>query len=1227
MCAKRVLVGLFFIWSLALRVADANAQSAREGLGAIPYKDAGGTGVTFRVWAPHAASVGVKGQFSGWATLALSKEGTNGYWSRDVAGALAGQEYKYVLNNSFDKRDPRARRVTNSNGNSIIYDPNAFDWGGVQPVVPWHNDLVIYEMHVGTFNAESWVPSTFDQAIEKLDYLASLGVSAVQVMPVAEFAADKSWGYNPADPYAIESALGGPDAFKRFVKACAQRGMAVLVDVVHNHYGPSDLALWQFDGWSQSGKGGIYFYNDFRSSTLWGETRPDYGRSEVRRYIRDNILMYLQEFRVSGFRWDSVWSILYANSGSTHLPEGEQMLRDINGMMATGFPGRIRIAEDHAFDFSMNFDSQWDVGFHDHLKWQVAQSSDSARNMDALGNQIAGWASFNRVIFSESHDTVGALNGKQRLPRDIDGSNPTSIWARKRQLLAAGIVLTTPGVPMLFQGQEMNEDGSFAAETALRWSLTNTFKGLVQSYSDLVHLRRNLWGGTQGLKGTGVNVYHRDDANKVIAYVRWDAGGGADDVVVVANFSVQNWTNNTYLIEFPSAGTWYRHYNGDSTNYAPDFGNVGSSSPGGDAVVASGSPPKAPVNMGMYSLQIFSKTPPLIPGQVTVDPAQPTGCVPVTITYHPAFSPLNAATQIVAAVGVNGWQSSTQVALTQQGAQWTGTYSIPIETIALDLAFHNGATNNPIWDNNKGRDWHVPVENCANLPSSARVHPAIPQGCVPVTVTYEEGSGPLKNATNVVLFIGRNVWQDIEELEMTESAPGVWTVEKMIPADTWQLDFVFHNNAISNRIWDNHNEQDWHSYVIDCVDPLQPSITITNPATDLAVSNPVDHYTLQGKVGAGLAGFLLWTNQLTGDNGSIPLAANWTIPALPLDEGVNLIRVSATNSAINPNAASHDAATNQLYRSGGWVNGQNGGSGWGGGWQFSVSGAAGHFLAAQGNVQNLDLGTQAWGLWAHGGGLSAAVRPLAGKLNVGDVLRVAFENNEIDSGGSTGIGLQNRFGQNLLEFLFVGGATNYVFNDSVIGRPTGLPWTAEGLHLELTLTSPTTYQLTVNSNEVFNGTLAITSESVIDRFRVWNFNAGGGESKNVYLSDLRIDGPAELDRAVYQAEVTITRAYGPFSDPDNDGFANWEEELAGTHPLDAHSRLADIGWMPAGAASSVEIPDAVAGRWYDLFVSTDLTQGVWVRMGVERQGTGGSIWLNFTNHEAAAYYRTGVYLP
>ncbi len=514
---------------------DTFAQSSRfpGQLGSLVYSN----GVTFRTWAPNANNVRVRGDFNGWGHTTLVNEGGGtGYWSVDINGAQAGQEYQYRINNFQTlRRDPRARRVVNSAGNSFIYNPTNFNWGDTPIPEPWRNDAVIYQMHVGTFNGEDWLPNTFDKAIERLDHVRDLGINAIKVMPINEFAGNFSWGYNPADLFAIESSLGGPDAFKRFVKACHQRGIAVFVDVVHNHYGPSDLDLWQFDGWSQNNLGGIYFYNDGRAHTQWGSTRPDFGRSQVREFIRDQIFMFVDEYRVGGFRWDSVYNIINTDWGAN--VDGRNMLTNINWELSQVHPHVFRIAEDHAFDFDMKFESQWDVGYRWGLHGQVTTSSDANRNMNTVKGLLDGWPGHHRVVFSEAHDYIARNHNRSRIPSEIDGGDPYSIWARKRALLAAGIVMTTPGIPMIFQGQEMNETLAFHDDTAIRWWHTNTYAGIVRAYTDLIHTRRNLRGGAQGLKGAGVNVHHVNNADKVIAYIRWDAGGQTDDVVVIANFS------------------------------------------------------------------------------------------------------------------------------------------------------------------------------------------------------------------------------------------------------------------------------------------------------------------------------------------------------------------------------------------------------------------------------------------------------------------------------------------------------------------------------------------------------------------------------------------------------------------------------------------------------------------------------------------------------------------
>ena len=579
--------------------APAPAQSARPGLGSIPHA----SGVAFRVWAPFAESAAVAGEFNDWQAAAMARDDSGGTWSLDVPGARAGQRYKYVFNGQIWKRDPRARQVTHSNGDSVVYDPAAFDWGTDRAPEIARNDLVIYQLHVGTFAGKN-PPGTFDDAIARLDHLRDLGFTAVAPLPVNEFPGDRSWGYNPCDPFAIETSYGGPEAFKRFVRAAHARGLAVIVDVVHNHYGPTDLDLWQFDGWSEYGQGGAYFYNDGRAETPWGHTRPDYGRPEVRAFIRDQIFMFADEYRVDGFRWDSVFHII--KTAHDQNPDGIQMLHDVNRELAAARPGLLRIAEDHAFDHEMAFDAQWDVGHRWALFHQIATAWDHERNMHVVAGTLGDWPGFQRVIFTEAHDYVAAMNyGRSRVPTQIHPEDPDSLWARKRALLGAAALLTTPGIPMIFQGQEMHETQGFHDDVPLRWDRTNTHAGIVRAYRDLIGLRRNRAGTTPGLKGTGVSVHHVDDNNKVVAFVRWDQGGPTDDVVVVANFSSVDFDRNDYEIEFPSAGTWYRHFNGDSNRYGDDFGGIGA-----DRIEAAGEPPKAAVAMGRYSLQIFSRNPP-----------------------------------------------------------------------------------------------------------------------------------------------------------------------------------------------------------------------------------------------------------------------------------------------------------------------------------------------------------------------------------------------------------------------------------------------------------------------------------------------------------------------------------------------------------------------------------------------------------------------------------------
>ena len=357
----------------------------------------------------------------------------------------------------------------------------------------------------------------------------------------------------------------------------------MILDVVYNHFGPDSLDLWQFDGWSENGHGGIYFYNDWRAETPWGATRPDYGREEVRQYIRDNALMWIEEFRADGLRLDAVSYIRRskgeADPESVDIAEGWQVLQWINKDLKLHSPRVLSIAEDlgnnHALtawveEGGAGFDTQWDASFVYPVRAVLENISDDARDVGAMvcaiqPNDTAD--PFRRVIYTESHDEVA--NGKQRLVSEIDPEHPDSLWARRRALQGAGMMLTVPGVPMLFQGQEFLEDGWFDDRDVLDWDKARRFKGIRRAFRDLIRLRLNADGFTRGLTGSHIDVFHQNHDAKVIAWNRWFDGGPRDSTVIVLNLTAR--AHDFYEITLPATGEWKVRFNADWTGYSKDF--------------------------------------------------------------------------------------------------------------------------------------------------------------------------------------------------------------------------------------------------------------------------------------------------------------------------------------------------------------------------------------------------------------------------------------------------------------------------------------------------------------------------------------------------------------------------------------------------------------------------------------------------------------------------------
>ncbi|MEM8964259.1 MAG: alpha-amylase family glycosyl hydrolase, partial [Acidobacteriota bacterium] len=540
--------------------------------------DLHGTGASFRVWAPHASKVHVAGQWNGWsADDPLAPEG-HGIWSAWVDGATVGHEYKFVIDGRLWRNDPYAREVVHSNGNSVLIDPS-FDWHDFQ-LAP-HNQLVIYELHAGTFHDRpGGGPGTFSSLTAKLRYLRALGVNALQVLPAAEFPGGFSMGYNPAHLFAIERDYGGPKAFRRFVDAAHQLGMGVIFDVVYNHIGPGDdVDLVRFDGWwSGDHPDGIYFYDRRRIATPWGAPRPDYGRPDVRRFLIDNALYWLHEHRVDGLRVDATAHIHRMGPDGAVLPDGWRLLREINEAIARTWRDKITIAEDlrrseaitrPLHDGGAGFDTQWDPGFVHPIRHNLVQSNDGARDLDAIASALEYDRPFERVIYSESHDECSASENKARLSQEIEPLNPDGWFAMKRTVLGAVFTLTAPGIPMIFQGQEFLEAAPFDDHIPLDWRRRWRYEGLVQLWADLIRLRRNTAGVTRGLTGRHIDVYRRAYHAKLLAYHRWHEGGPGDDVVVVVNLSNRAWPS--YRIGLPHSGIWHTRFNSDWRGYNTHF--------------------------------------------------------------------------------------------------------------------------------------------------------------------------------------------------------------------------------------------------------------------------------------------------------------------------------------------------------------------------------------------------------------------------------------------------------------------------------------------------------------------------------------------------------------------------------------------------------------------------------------------------------------------------------
>lgn len=423
----------------------------------------------FEVWAPKANKVSV--QVDG--TL-YPMEGPDqcGCWRASVEQANPGSDYGFVLDDDQKPYpDPRSQWQPNGvHGLSRVYDQQAFQWHDGRWQAPPLASAILYEMHIGTFTQEG----TFDSAIGKLDFLHGLGITHIEIMPVAAFPGDRGWGYDGVDLFAVTENYGGPDGLKRFVDACHVRGLAVILDVVYNHFGPIG---------NYTGKFGPYVTN--HHCTPWGDAVnfEDRGSDEVRRFFCDNAIMWMRDFHIDGLRLDAVHE--FVDRSAVHFLE--QLSAEVE-VLATTLGGRlVLIAESDLNDPKIvrpreaggyGIDAQWSDDFH-HALFTVLHVEEGARGyyddfgtMEKLaksltdifvydgeysgyrlrkhGRPVDGLSTHHFVCFIQNHDQVGNRATGERIEHVVGIA---------RAKAAIGLVLTAPSVPMLFQGEE------FAAST------------------------------------------------------------------------------------------------------------------------------------------------------------------------------------------------------------------------------------------------------------------------------------------------------------------------------------------------------------------------------------------------------------------------------------------------------------------------------------------------------------------------------------------------------------------------------------------------------------------------------------------------------------------------------------------------------------------------------------------------------------------------------------------
>ncbi len=423
----------------------------------------------FSVWAPFASKMRVQ---IGDGTHAMNAS-SRGWWHVAV-DVPTGTDYLFLIDSDpTPYPDPRGLRQTGGvHGPSRLYDQKAYVWHDAQWQGPPLTGGVVYEIHVGTFTPGG----TFDSAIERLPYLADLGITHVELMPIAEFPGAFGWGYDGVALFAVTENYGGPDALKRFVDACHQHRLAVILDVVYNHFGPVG---------NYTNKFGPYLTSNHR--TPWGDAVnfEEGGSDEVRRFFCDNALMWMRDFHIDGLRLDAVHE--YMDRSAIHFME--QLSSEVDILSSTLARRLILIAESDLNDPRLvtpreaggyGMDAQWSDDFHHALFSLLHKGQEGMGYYDDFGSMEDLAKSLKEVfvydgIYSKyrrrkhgrpvhrlsAHHFLGFIQNHDQIGNRATGDRLEHIIGIPRSKVAAAVVMLAPFIPMLFQGEEYAADTPF----------------------------------------------------------------------------------------------------------------------------------------------------------------------------------------------------------------------------------------------------------------------------------------------------------------------------------------------------------------------------------------------------------------------------------------------------------------------------------------------------------------------------------------------------------------------------------------------------------------------------------------------------------------------------------------------------------------------------------------------------------------------------------------------